>query len=186
MQFLMKDNPLTVQNLQQMFQVSRSTIQASIKKFNHDLSSYSIALKGYKKKGYYLKGKQLYADMAAMCDRLKKQVELLQQENFLLKESNEYYQKNCSEPKVKRQSHLVLNSFLYLMRPNRYWKKILDMWMSPINARRSIKKYLVRSVQNSRICQKSNDYWIFLKKIVIVNNVDLIWSVLAKNLYVTN
>jgi transcriptional antiterminator len=57
MQFLMKDNPLTVQNLQQTFQVSRSTIQASIKKFNHDLSSYSIALKGYKKKGYYLKGK---------------------------------------------------------------------------------------------------------------------------------
>ena len=31
--------------------------------------------------------------MAAMCDGLKKQVELLQQENFLLKESNEYYRK---------------------------------------------------------------------------------------------
>ena len=44
-------------------------------------------------KELYLQTKQLYADMMTVYDELKKQVELLQQENFLLKETNEYYRK---------------------------------------------------------------------------------------------
>ena len=43
-------------------------------------------------KELYLQTKQLYADMTVY-DELKKQVELLQQENFLLKETNEQYRK---------------------------------------------------------------------------------------------
>ena len=95
-------------------------------------------------------------------------------------------EKNCSEPKVRRQGHLVLNSFLYLMRPKRYWERIPDMWISPINARRNIKKCLARSVQNLRTCQRSNDCWISPKKTGTVNNVDLRWSVSVKSSYAMN
>lgn len=137
-------------------------------------------------KELYLQTKQLYADMMTVYDELKKQVELLQQENFLLKETNEHYRKNCSEPKVRRQGHLVLSSFLYLMRPKRYWERIPDMWISPINARRNIKKCLARSVQNLRTCQRSNDCWISPKKAGTVNNVDLRWSVSVKSSYAMN
>ena len=44
-------------------------------------------------KELYLQTNQLYAYMMTVYDELKKQVELLQQENFLLKETNEYYRK---------------------------------------------------------------------------------------------
>lgn len=56
MQFVMHDNPITIQKLQDTFVVSRSTIQQCIKRFNRDFASYGIALHGMKKKGICLLG----------------------------------------------------------------------------------------------------------------------------------
>lgn len=56
MYFIMKDNPITIQQLQDVFFVSRSTIQTSIHRFNQEMAEYELSLNGYKKKGYYLLG----------------------------------------------------------------------------------------------------------------------------------
>lgn len=54
MNFIMRENPLTIQELEQAFKVSRSTIQSVLKDLSSYLNTWNIRLEGKKKIGYVL------------------------------------------------------------------------------------------------------------------------------------
>lgn len=54
MNFIMRENPITIQELEQAFKVSRSTIQSVLKDLSSYLNTWNIHLEGKKKKGYVL------------------------------------------------------------------------------------------------------------------------------------
>jgi len=60
--------------------------------------------------------KELYLQMQSAVVALSKTLEEIQKENKNLKEENEHLSASCLKQKVKHQSHLVLSSFLFLMR----------------------------------------------------------------------
>lgn len=56
LEFLFCENPISINSLCDHFQVSRGTVISVIHSINELLESYSLNLKGYKNKGYYLEG----------------------------------------------------------------------------------------------------------------------------------
>ena len=60
--------------------------------------------------------KELYLQMHSAVVALSKTLEEIQKENKNLKEENEYLKRKLFGTKSEHQSHLVLSSFLFLMR----------------------------------------------------------------------
>ena len=54
--FLMRENPLTIEMLEEIFCVSKNTLLSSIRNANAVLAEYGVNLKGVKHQGYYLTG----------------------------------------------------------------------------------------------------------------------------------
>lgn len=134
-------------------------------------------------KELYLQTKQLYADMMTVYDELKKQVELLQQENFLLKETNEYYRKKLFGTKSETARSLGFEQL------SLFDEAETILGENPgyvyITYKRK-KKHKKVPGEISATCQRSNDCWISPKKTGTVNNVDLRWSVSVKSSYAMN